>query len=365
MADKYNFKSIYSQIKESIVNGTYNPGTLMPTEQAQANYYSVSRPTIAKVYDQLQDEGLVSKKKGLGTIVTYVNDKLNKEITLGLLLPGSGESEIFGIINDQILKLSEEHHFKCLWEGATASNADIRKNLIESCCDNYIGKKVDGILFSPLERVQDADEINNTICTKIKDNGIPLVLIDRDISPLPVKSPFDVVGLDNLSSGIQMADHMIGAGCTNILFFYRPNSAYSVKIRLHAVEGRVRESGLRFLEENDCCGIPEDLNYVSKLPIVKGKTGIICANDATAAVLMSSLNELGYRIGTDLLISGYDNMKYSEHLKCPLTTFEQPCQEIANISIELIMRQIQKSPTIPVFVTLQGRIIERESTRFI
>ena len=69
-------------------------------------------------------------------------------MTFGLLLPGAGESEIFSIINDQLLKQSEAGKFNCLWEGATASNADIRRELIETCCDNYKERGNRHILFS-------------------------------------------------------------------------------------------------------------------------------------------------------------------------------------------------------------------------
>lgn len=106
--------------------------------------------------------------------------------------------------------------FTCLWDGATASNAQIRKNLIESCCDNYIRRKVDGIFFSPLERVSDTDVINKNICHKISQAKIPLILIDRDIVPPPQKSPFDVVCLDNYGAGCVMAQHLIDAGCKNL-----------------------------------------------------------------------------------------------------------------------------------------------------
>ena len=85
--------------------------------------YSVSRPTIAKVYNQLQTEGYITKKKGLGTIVNH--KYTSTTLSFGLLLPGAGESEIFSIINDQLLKQSEAGKFNCLWEGATASNANI------------------------------------------------------------------------------------------------------------------------------------------------------------------------------------------------------------------------------------------------
>lgn len=364
MNDKYNYKTIYATVKEDILKGVYPTGTLLPTELTLADKYAVSRPTVSKVYNQLQDEGYVNKKKGLGTIVLF-KENVVKTFTFGLLLPGAGESEIFSIINDQILKQSEKMQFNCLWEGATASNADIRRNLIETCCDNYITKKVDGIFFSPLERVADADRINHIICDKIQQAGIPLVLIDRDIVPIPQKSPFDVVCLDNYSAGCLMAQHLIEAGCKRIHFFYRPDSAYSVRIRFLAVKDTVQEHGLPFNEHNDFCGNPEDLEFVRTIPVTKGQTGIICANDSTAAVLMSSLETVGYKIASDLLICGYDDMKYSEHLKCSLTSFIQPCKEIANNSIELMMRRLKNNDREPISVYLNGKIIVRESTRFV
>lgn len=147
MNDKYNYKTIYTTVKEDIQKGVYPTGTLLPTELTLADKYSVSRPTVSKVYNQLQKEGYVNKKKGLGTLVLFKGDT-KKTYTFGLLLPGAGESEIFSIINDQILKQSELMQFSCLWEGATASNADIRRNLIETCCDSYIKKMLTGY-FSP------------------------------------------------------------------------------------------------------------------------------------------------------------------------------------------------------------------------
>lgn len=364
MHDKYNYKTIYTTVKEEIEKGGYATGTLLPTELTLAEKYGVSRPTISKVYNQLQREGYVKKKKGLGTLVLF-KENVKKMYTFGLLLPGAGESEIFSLINDQLLKQSEIMQFNCLWEGATASNATIRRNLIETCCDSYIEKQVDGIFFSPLERVPDADRINRNISEKIRQAGIPLILIDRDIVPIPEKSPFDVVCLDNYSAGSLMARHLMEAGCKQIHFFYRPDSAYSVRMRFLAIKDTIQEKGLAFDQRNDFCGDPEDLAFVKTIPVMKGETGIICANDSTAAVLMSSLEALGHKIASDLLICGFDDMKYSQHLKCSLTSFIQPCKEIANLSIELMMRRIASPERQPVSAYLNGEIIARESTRFV
>ena len=364
MEIKANYQTIYTSLKDQIVKEVFRAGYLLPTEQELAQKYSVSRPTIAKVYNKLQDRGFVIKKKGLGTIVTY-NNTDPATPTLGLMLPGAGESDIFSIINDQILKQSESGKFNCLWEGATASSADIRKSLIETCCDTYIQKKIDGILFSPLERVHHADRLNIQICNKISAAGIPVVLVDRDIVTFPERSGFDIVCLDNFNAGYVMGRHLADAGCEHIHFLYRPDSASSVNMRLAGIKEMAWDRDLLFDRENVLCGNPDDLDFVKQIKIVKGKTGIICANDSTAAVLMSSLDALGIKISSDVLLCGYDDMKYSQHLKHSLTTYRQPCEEIANISIELMMRRINNKKRMPITVYLTGEIVVRDSSRYI
>lgn len=362
MNSKSNYKTILPELRMRITSGVYGVGMLMPSENELATEFSVSRPTISKVLSQLLIEQLVVKKRGVGTMVAH--DGIHrKELTIGLLLPGAGESEIFAAINNQIFKLSEQLHFKCLWDGTTANNANTRRVLIENCCNNYIQQGVDGILFSPLERVKDADVVNQTICERINAAGIPMVLIDRDVVPFPDRSRYDVVGLDNYNAGVIMARHMIEAGCKNIYFFSRPFSAYSVKSRLMAVSNTVIEAGLDFYKWHHICDNPEDLNVVRNIPIIKGQTGIICCNDATSVVLMSSLYEIGYICGEDYLMAGFDDMKYSQYLKCPLTSFVQPCDDIGNVSVDLLLRRISDKSRPAITALLNGQLAPRESTK--
>ena len=81
-------------------------------------------------------------------------------------------------------------------------------------------------------------------------------------------------------------------------------------------------------------------------------------------MLMSSLDELGYRCGIDYLLSGFDNMKYASFLSAPLTTFQQPCKEIADVSIELLMRRQKDKDALPLTVLLNGQLVERKSSVF-
>lgn len=363
MSSKFNYKKIYTSLKEDIERKKFNLGDLLPTESELASLHSVSRPTIARAYNLLQDNGYVEKKIGSGTKVIY---KEKSEIhTIGLLLPGAGESEIFSMINNRLLEHAKSNKYDFLWEGATAGNAEIRKKMAEIHCKKYISEKVDGILFSPLELIPNAEGLNFEICEQIRNANIPLVLIDRDIVDFPNRSHFDMISLDNYNAGYSMGSYLISKGVETLYFFQRADSAASLTLRLAGIRASAEDHGLKFEKENTIKGNPDDLNLIKNIDIIPGKTGIICANDATAAVFMSSLEQLNIIVGKDVILSGFDNMKYASHLKYSLTSYMQPCEKFADISLELITRRIKNINSTPLTVTLLGEIIERESSSFL
>jgi GntR family transcriptional regulator, arabinose operon transcriptional repressor len=363
MTIKSIFNDTIKEFRENILNGELSFGTILPTEAELAQKMKVSRPTIAKIYNSLQSEGLVKKKQGSGTTVVYNKNK--KQFTFGLLLPGSGESEIFGIINDHILELLKQKDFTCLWDGTIANNAEMRQNLIFKNCQTYIERQVDAVFFAPLERTGKTTFLNNRVCKIFDSVGIPIVLIDRDICPFPKRSKYDVVGIDNFRAGYIMTEHLIEGGCEKIHFFYRKDSAHSVSLRLEGCRAACFDAGIHFNQDNTFCGEPSDYGFIKKIAIVSKKTGILCANDSTAAVLMSSLNNLGLKVSVDFLMAGFDDMKYSKHLKVPLTTYKQPLLDIVMICFNAILIKLTNPHKTACTYNVEGKIIVRESTKFV
>ena len=363
MARKNSFLEIFERVRTDILEGKAVYGSLLPSEKELSEKLNVSRPTIAKVYNSLQNEGLVKKKAGFGTMVTHSKDK--KQYTFGLLLPGSGETEIFRIIIDQFVQLEKERNFSCLWEGTVANNAEVRKEIILRVCHSYIEKKVDGIFFSPLERTDRANDLNHKICNMFDTKKIPVILLDRDIFLFPNRSKFDLVGIDNYQAGYLMAEHLVEAGCKRIHFFCRRNSAYTVDMRIAGCRSALNDAGIPFTKDNLFVTEPNNIDIIKKIPVVRNKTGIICANDSTAAVLMSTLSTVGFRIGSDVLIVGFDDMKYSRNLQVPLTTYRQPCADIGKFSIDLMYNRLQNPNQTAVTISLAGKLIVRESSAFI
>jgi GntR family transcriptional regulator, arabinose operon transcriptional repressor len=362
MASKNLVHDTLEKFRKEILNGRMPFGKILPTEIELADQMKVSRPTIAKVYNALQKEGLVKKRQGYGTTVIYNKDR--KQFTFGLLLPGSGETEIFGVIIDQLLALEKEKDFDCLWDGTIANNAEMRQSIALQICKSYIEKKVDGVFFSPLERTHKASQLNETICKTFDSHDIPMVLIDRDMSVFPNRSKYDIVGIDNFHAGYIMTEHLIKAGCEKIVFFHRKDSASTVPVRLAGCQSACLNSGLDFGTQNVVEGEPSDGELVGRIKILPGKTGILCANDSTAAVLMSTLSKSGTRVGIDTLIAGFDDMKYAKHLQVPLTSYRQPLADIVRNSYDMMIRRISNPKQTTVSINLSGKLIIRESTRF-
>ena len=72
--DEYSPLPLYSQLmdilKNGIETGEYSPGDKIPTEKELQENYGVSRITVRKAIEGLVFEGLLVKRRGIGTIVS-------------------------------------------------------------------------------------------------------------------------------------------------------------------------------------------------------------------------------------------------------------------------------------------------------
>ena len=64
------YLQVASALKDDIVSGAYPVGSLLPTEDALCERFSVSRYTVRGALRLLRDDGLVSSRQGAGTVVT-------------------------------------------------------------------------------------------------------------------------------------------------------------------------------------------------------------------------------------------------------------------------------------------------------
>jgi GntR family trehalose operon transcriptional repressor len=66
------FHDIFLELEKGILEGVYQPGSLLPSENQLVEQYSVSRETIRKALNLLINAGYIQKKQGKGSIVLNV-----------------------------------------------------------------------------------------------------------------------------------------------------------------------------------------------------------------------------------------------------------------------------------------------------
>ncbi|WP_201306698.1 GntR family transcriptional regulator [Companilactobacillus farciminis] len=86
------YQKVADDIKKNILSGTYEVGSLIPTENELEQKYDVSKITIRKAVEKLVVEGYLKKKSGIGTRVISNNlfNKLSKAKSYSSIVNESG-----------------------------------------------------------------------------------------------------------------------------------------------------------------------------------------------------------------------------------------------------------------------------------
>lgn len=357
------FRDIARQLREEIASGRYGVEGRMPSEAQLVRRFGVSRPTVARALGILAIEGLLERRAGSGTFAKQGSPAGVSSKLLGLLIPGLGNTEIFQIIGGEIASLARMHDYGLVWGGSETLLPDPANGLrqAEQLCRQFIERRVSGVFFAPYELLKEKEEANRSLAVMLREAGIPVVLLDRDMLPFPARSDFDLVSINNLTGGYLLAEHLLKLGCKRIHFVARPLSAPTVDARIAGV----REALSRWNVPTEPgwlhIGDMEDKNFVRRLVGPSRPEAFVCANDHTAAMLLGVLRKSGISVPEDVRVVGFDDVKFATLVSPSLTTIQQPCREIAMTAFRAMMDR-QADATLPAcHMSLSPRLVIRDS----
>ena len=70
------WQQIATQLKQQIASGRLSPGTKLPGGRDLALTYGINPNTAARVYQELEREGICQTRRGLGTFVTEHEERI-------------------------------------------------------------------------------------------------------------------------------------------------------------------------------------------------------------------------------------------------------------------------------------------------
>ena len=337
-------KKVYQYLSHLFNNGQLLAGEQIPSEIEIAETLAVSRPTVAKAINIFVREGKAYRKSGIGTFLRDPAADKKKKKTIGLVFPLIGLSEIFRPITEEIAKQSETLNFSLIW-GGQFNGANITGTQTEQMIDFYIDQNVDGILFAPVELTRNCFSINKKIISKIEKCNIPIVLVDGEYHEFPLRSKYDLVGIDNFRAGYVSALHFIEQGAQRVDFLCQSFMAQTVPRRIKGYQQALLDSGITPHKT----WVHDIRNFSSKelLPLIQnGAQNIICANDNTAMKFIKALSDADIKIPKDVRLSGFDDIEAARYFPVPLTTVAQPCKDLAEVIIHTMLTRIE-NPYLP------------------
>lgn len=193
--------------------------------------------------------------------------------------------------------------------------------------------------------------------------GTPVVAVD----PHTGSAELPTIDSDNLSGAQLAVEHLLGLGHRRIAL---------LKGRPDLQSAHLRETGYRRALAAAGVSVDENLVQVGAYdPEVSAAsarllldspdrpTAVFAANDLSAIATVEVANELGLRVPEDLSVVGFDNIPESVLCVPPLTTVEQPIREMGRRAIQLLIPLINGEQPEPTHVTLDTRLVVRQSTR--
>ncbi|WP_174734398.1 LacI family DNA-binding transcriptional regulator [Mesobacillus harenae] len=329
----------------------------MLTIKEIAEMAGVSRTTVSRV---LNDSGYVSdeaRKRVVKVIeeTGYIPSQQAKSLrtkktkVIGVVIPKLG-TETSGRLVNGMNEVFSKYGYQIL---LTSSNLEPQKEI------EYLrllkSRQVDGIILS-------ATTISDELITEIHQLKMPFVAVGQNIPGVA-----NVI-YDDFNASKAMTGLLIERGRKNIAFIGVPESDQAVGIE--------RKQGfIKQMEKHNLLIRPEWMaiadfsitsGYHAMSKIIENAAGwvpdgVFCVTDRMAIGAMQYLKEAGHRVPDDISVAGIGASDISKYFQPALTTMDYENEVAGQEAAQILLAQIEKSENFQKTITLNGRLIERDS----
>ena len=355
-------KEIQSQLLKDIMSGVYSDTGRLPSESSLADSFGVSRMTLRTALEELRRQGLIEKRNGSGSFLT--KRAFRRSGLIGLVIPDYDEFAFFSAIKDEVERHAVRLGYRVDLVFATGHprkeiTVDIRRKVRELTIN-----RAEGVIFRPFvtERLAAA---NKEILDTFRHAEIPVVLIDSDITGPPKRSDCDLIAVNNIGAGRQIADHLHERGYRRIAFLMESRSPFANANWGNRLFGLAGELALR-----GCTESVRQLDFPSTdtramSALLKSRhrpDAIVCGNDEQAARLLDTLAKIGKCVPKDIAVVGFDDIDLARSTTPPLTTISQPVKKLASTAFKTLLARIRHPNNDPREILLDAPLVIRKST---
>ncbi|SHG22605.1 transcriptional regulator, LacI family [Microbulbifer donghaiensis] len=177
---------------------------------------------------------------------------------------------------------------------------------------------------------------------------------------------YPVVELDNRSAARAVARHLVALGHRRMGVITGPAASPIVRDRLAGFCEVLRESNLE-LDEALLVNGEFTLSSGARgaetlLSAKRPPSAIFCMNDEMAIGAIHQIKKKGLSVPEDISVVGFDNIEFASFTDPPLTTIDQPAEELGRRAMETLLQIIAGSQPQEKRTKLSYELVVRESS---
>lgn len=252
-----------------------------------------------------------------------------KTNTIGVVLPQIAH-HFFSSIMDHIYTYAREKKYS-IFLTVSQENEEMQKKQIET----LLSMRVDGIIVSITQDTSDYE-----IFEVAKKRQVPLVFMDR----IPDLQDCNMVTVDDRGGAYKAIDHAIKLGFKKIAHFAGNEKINIGRERINGYKQALYDNGIEL--NNDWIiegNFVEKSGYDSFMKLYKNNNLpelILAVTYPVAIGIYMAAKEVGLRIPDDIDLMCFGNSHVQEFLSPPLSCINQPTDQLALKSMDLLIDNI-------------------------
>ncbi len=345
------YLNIADELRFEIAEGIFEINTFLPSERELSAKYDVERLTVRRALKTLEDEGLVQKLPGKGTVVKHkpvieAGQATPDKNLLFAIAAGDGEKmkqPYMANLFYRLEKLCFQEGFNLQYTqiGPRGSLADFSKTL----------GSVSGIIFY--------SKVDTRFVETAVNSKIPTLLVSNKVGKVPA------IIYDNINGCYDAVSHLIDKGCKRIVFISGAESYLNSKQRLEGYKRALATGGIAYDDELVITGkwdFESGYDCIERL-LEKGTAfdGIMGANDMMALGAIRALAKNGLNVPKDIKVVGFDNIESGEFSVPSLSTVAVDSMTVAWVAMTML-KLIMNGETLPESLMIPSQLIIRESS---
>ena len=194
---------------------------------------------------------------------------------------------------------------------------------------------------------------------------IPVVLTSVNTTYDRRHINFSTVGIENDKASYISTRYLISIGHKNIAIIIGDVNDYGISgLRMKGYIEALRDNNIVYNENYVAIGnYNSEGAYKATIELLKRSkeiTAIFAISDFMAIGCAKAVSDMGLVIGKDISIIGFDGMDVSKFYIPSITTTVQPKEEMAKVSINLLMKLINKEES-HKHILLNTYLVKRQS----